>query len=42
MGAKTIIACVLLALATVLVGTFVSVVTLTAMMWLIRSGQLIW
>jgi predicted permease len=26
--------------ATVLVGTFVSVVTLTAMMWLIRSGQL--
>jgi malonate transporter and related proteins len=28
--------------ATVLVGTFVSVVTLTAMMWLIRSGQLAW
>lgn len=28
--------------ATVLVGTFVSVVTLTAMMWLIRSGQLVW
>jgi predicted permease len=28
--------------ATVLVGTFVSVVTLTAMMWLIRSGQFVW